>query len=77
MLKSESRFRLGKIQLLVKVDDKIPEEFSLIRKLLGVFRYHDISLDGFLTQIRPWQDSNGPLFRKQYKVCISAPIKLI
>ena len=49
MLKSESRFRLGKIQLLVKVDDKIPEEFSLIRKLLGVFRYHDISLDGFLT----------------------------
>ena len=34
--------------MLLKVDDKIPEEFSLIQKLLSVFRYYNISQGGFL-----------------------------
>ena len=39
MLKSESKFSVGKIKLLVKTDDKVSVKFNLIRKLLSVCRY--------------------------------------
>ena len=46
---SESRFLVSKRQLLVNIDNEIPEEFRLIQKFLSVCRYCKISLCGFFT----------------------------